>query len=134
MVRVSMCLGDLCLPDPEIPDQGEVGSVASPGTWRPTRCPPEVRAVSSGAGAGEGTWEPCVGGQVGASVFPLYICRAVCWGVFKGAPEAEEAWGRVDGACVVEGDQPSPGRPPWPQHLNWAASRHSSTLGRWERW
>ena len=21
-----------------------------------------------------------------------------------------------------------------PQHLNWAASRHSSTLGRWERW
>lgn len=108
-----MWLGELCLPDPEIPDQGEVGSVAGPDTQRPTQCPPKGHAVSSGAGAGEGMWEPSVwgGGEVGAGVFPLYICRAVCRRVFKGAPEAEEAWGRVDGTHVVEGDGPAQGGP-----------------------
>lgn len=104
-----MWLGELCLPDPEIPDQGEVGSVAGPGTQRSTQCPPKDMQCPVLLGQERECGSPVcgVGGEVGASVFPLYICRAVCQGMFKGAPEAEEAWGRVDCTRMVEGDGPA---------------------------
>ena len=109
MVGAAMWLGELCLPDPEILDQGELGSVAGPGTQRPTQCPPKDMQCPVLLGQERECGSPMcgVGGEVGASIFPLYICRAVCQGMFKGAPETEEAWGWVDGTHMVEGDGPA---------------------------
>lgn len=75
----------------------------------PHSVPPKDRQCPVGLGQERECGSPVcrVGGEVGAGVFPLYICRAVCRRVFKGAPEAEEAWGRVDGTHVVEGDGPA---------------------------
>lgn len=64
----------------------------------------------------------CVGG---GPVFPRVQGCAWVGAGFTGAPESREAPKRAYEGAVA---------PPTPGHLNWALSRQSSTLGRWERW